>query len=119
MPNPNQIIYVEYYATDLEKTKAFFTSVFGWKFTDYGPDYMAFGDNEFGGGFARGSRRSRISDGAAAVVIFTRELERMREAVQQHGGTITQDIFAFPGGRRFHFTEPSGNELAVCSLDGV
>ncbi len=117
MPTPNSIIYVEYHAHDLERTKAFFTAVFGWKFTDYGPDYVAFGDNEFGGGFARGKRQSRIADGGAAVVIYNQELERMRDKVRAHGGIITQEIFSFPGGRRFHFTEPSGNELAVCSIE--
>ncbi len=117
MPTPNQIIYVEYHASDLERTKAFFTAVFGWKFTDYGPDYTAFGDENLGGGFARGSRRSRLAEGGAAVVIYNQALEQTRDLVRAHGGTITQDIFSFPGGRRFHFTEPSGNELAVCSIE--
>jgi predicted enzyme related to lactoylglutathione lyase len=118
MPTPNQICYIEFHAADLERTKAFFRTVFGWSFTDYGPDYTAFGNDDFGGGFARGERRNRLAEGGAAVVIFTRQLERTRDAVREHGGTITTDIFSFPGGRRFHFTEPGGNELAVCSLLG-
>jgi predicted enzyme related to lactoylglutathione lyase len=117
MPTPNQICYVEFYAKDLDKTKAFFTAVFGWTFTDYGPDYTVFGNTEFGGGFARGDRRSRLADGSVAVVIFTRELEKMCDEVVARGGSITEPIFSFPGGRRFHFTEPSGNELAVCALE--
>ncbi|HVU35053.1 MAG TPA: VOC family protein [Opitutaceae bacterium] len=119
MPTRNQICYVEFHASDLERTKAFFSTVFGWVFTDYGPDYCAFGSPDFGGGFARGTRRNRLEEGGAAVVIFSDELERVRDRVSAHGGTITRDIFSFPGGRRFHFTEPSGNELAVCDIEGV
>lgn len=117
MPVPNQIIYVEFQAADLTRTKAFFTEVFGWQFTDYGPDYVACGDNEFSVGFARGHRQSRLADGGALAVVYTHELERMRDSVKANGGTITKEIFSFPGGRRFHFVEPSGNELSVCSLD--
>ena len=119
MPAANRVIYVEFHARDLELTKTFFTRSFGWAFTDYGPDYTSFGDNEFGGGFARGDRRARFAEGSAAVVIYRQDLEAARETVVRNGGTITQEIFSFPGGRRFHFTEPSGNELAVCSIDGA
>ena len=119
MPIPNQIFYVEFQTKDLEKTKAFFSKTFGWNFTDYGPDYSAFGDHEFGGGLVRADKRSRVDEGGVLPVLFTRELERMRESVVRNGGTVTREIFSFPGGRRFHFTEPSGNELSVCSLEGV
>lgn len=117
MLTPNHIFYVEFRARDLVATKAFFTAVFGWKFTDYGPDYADFQGAGVMGGLAREDKCSRLATGGALAVIFTREIEAMRDKVVQHGGRITDDIFAFPGGRRFHFTEPSGNELSVCALD--
>jgi uncharacterized protein len=111
-------MYVEFQAKDLERTKEFFTEAFGWKFTDYGPDYAAFGNDEFGGGVTRSDKRGRIKEGSPAVVIYTREIEAVRERVISAGGKITDDIFAYPGGRRFHFLEPSGNELGVATIDG-
>lgn len=113
----NQIFYVEFTAPDLSKTRAFFEQTFGWKFTDYGPDYTAFEDGRLAGGFARGDRHASLATGSALVVIFHPRLEEVRQRVLDHGGKITRDIFSFPGGRRFHFTEPGGNELAVCSVD--
>ncbi len=115
MDQANKIYYVEYHATDLEKTKAFFEKVFGWQFTDYGPDYTSFTDGKMAGGFARSDKRASQAAGSALVVIFSAQLEKTRGEVVQHGGRITQEIFPYPGGRRFHFTEPSGNELSVCS----
>ena len=115
MDTTNKIIYVEFSAVDLQKTKAFFEQVFGWKFTDYGPDYTSFEDGQIGGGFARSDKRASLAGGSALVVIFHPRLEEIRQRVIDQGGRITQDIFSFPGGRRFHFTEPSGNELSVCS----
>jgi len=115
MDQTNKIIYVEFQALDLEKTKAFFTSVFGWSFTDYGPDYTSFEDGRIAGGFARSDKRASIAKGSALVVIFHPKLEDTLKKVVEHGGKVTQEIFAYPGGRRFHFTEPSGNELSVCS----
>lgn len=117
MPTANQIYYLEFQTPDLAKTKAFFSAVFGWNFRDYGPDYSDFGDENFSGGLTRSPHTSRVASGGALAVIYTQELEVMRDKVVAHGGAITQDIFAFPGGRRFHFTEPSGNELSVCALD--
>lgn len=117
MPTPNQLFYVEFQCRDLAATKAFFGSVFGWAFTDYGPDYADFTTGEISGGLTRSERCSRLSTGGVLPVIYAKELEAARDRVVAHGGRITDDIFAFPGGRRFHFTEPSGNELSVCSLD--
>jgi predicted enzyme related to lactoylglutathione lyase len=111
----NAICYVEFHASDLTKTKAFFEKVFGWAFTDYGPDYVAFEDGHLAGGFARSDKKASLATGSALVVIFSTELEKTLAQVVTHGGTITQDIFSYPGGRRFHFTEPSGNELSVCT----
>ncbi len=115
MDASSKIYYVEFHASDLEKTKAFFEKVFGWQFTDYGPDYTSFTDGKMAGGFARSDKRASQAAGSALVVIFHAHLEEALRQVAEHGGKITQEIFSYPGGRRFHFTEPSGNELSVCS----
>ena len=109
------ICYVEFHASDLTRTKTFFEKVFGWVFTDYGPDYVAFEDGMIAGGFARSEKKASLASGSALVVIFSTNLEKSLAQVVEHGGTITQEIFSYPGGRRFHFTEPSGNELSVCT----
>ena len=115
MDQANKIIYVEFHASDLERTKAFFEKTFGWQFTDYGPDYTSFTDGQIAGGFARSEKRASQAAGSALVVLFHPRLEETLRRVTDHGGKITQEIFSYPGGRRFHFTEPSGNELSVCS----
>ena len=115
MDQTNRIIYVEFHASELEKSKAFFEKVFGWTFTDYGPDYTSFTDGQLGGGFFRSDKHALYSTGSGLVVIFHPRLEETLKRVVEHGGKITQEIFSYPGGRRFHFTEPSGNELSVCS----
>ncbi len=121
MMTSNQINYVEFAAGDLEATKEFFTKVFDWQFQDYGPDYIAFTNAGVEGGFFRAELASTIAMGGALIVLFSDSLEATVARVQEHGGTITKPIFEFPGGRRFHFKEPSGNELAVWSniLDAV
>ena len=106
------INYVEFKAKDLSKIKAFYGQVFGWTFTDYGPDYTAFSDSGLDGGFEHTDQE--ISNGAL-VVLYHDNLEEIQEKVLQSGGVIVKDIFSFPGGRRFHFADPSGNELAVWS----
>ena len=111
MANPeNAIFYLEFPATDLPATKDFYRTVFGWTFTDYGPAYTAFEDGHMQGGFAQGLPGV---GGAPLAVIFNKDLEAARERVARGGGRIVQEIFSFPGGRRFHFADPSGNELAV------
>ena len=111
----NRIDYVEFAASDLTASKSFFSNVFGWKFTDYGPGYTAFSESGLEGGFYLGGMRSLSEEGGALVVLYSSDLERTLEAVRNGGGKISKDIFEFPGGRRFHFLEPSGNELAVWS----
>jgi predicted enzyme related to lactoylglutathione lyase len=113
MMTTNHINYIEFAATDLEATKGFFEEVFGWEFQDYGPDYLAFNNAGVEGGFFRSKLASRTDSGGALVVLFCASLEEAVANVQEKGGVITKAIFEFPGGRRFHFTEPSGNELAV------
>ncbi|HXN35886.1 MAG TPA: VOC family protein [Opitutaceae bacterium] len=119
MDQTNKIFYVELPASDPGKTRAFFEKVFGWTFTDYGPDYTAFTDGRMAGGFFRSEKRASLAAGSALVVIQHPRLEETLKRVVDHGGKVTQEIFSYPGGRRFHFTEPSGNELSVCADEGA
>ena len=119
MPANEKINYVEFPASDLAGTKAFFEAAFGWTFVDYGPDYSAFSDQGLDGGFYRSELQARTERGSALIVLFSKTLEQTQARVERAGGTIVKPIFAFPGGRRFHFTEPSGNELAVWTDAGA
>jgi hypothetical protein len=104
------IDYIEFHATDIAKTKQFYGDVFGWKFEDYGPEYTSFADGRIAGGFCKGA----VTAGAGPlVVIYVDDLEAAVLSVKAAGGRITKAIFSFPGGSRFHFTDPSGNELAA------
>lgn len=107
--------YVEFPATDIVATKAFFEQAFAWTFKDFGPDYTAFTDQGINGGFYKSDLASTVANGSALLVLLSEDLERTQATIELAGGKITQPIFSFPGGRRFHFTEPSGNELAVWS----
>ena len=109
----NKIDYIEFQAADIAATKKFFEQLFGWKFTDYGPDYTSFEDGRIAGGFSKSDKHSTVASGGVLVVFHHPRLEEIRQRVIDLGGKITADIFSFPGGRRFHFTEPSGNECAV------
>jgi len=104
------IVYVELPSQDVAASKQFYSSLFGWSFQDFGPDYASFSDSNVEGGF-NGEGESRTK--APLVVLETDDLEKLCEKLKAAGGTITLPIFSFPGGRRFHFTDPSGNELAV------
>jgi uncharacterized protein len=111
----HQLNYVEFPARDLGATKRFFEAAFGWTFKDYGPDYAAFSGHGLDGGFFRSELASHTVHGAALLVFYSQALETTQARVMQAGGVVNKAIFSFPGGRRFHFTEPSGNELAVWS----
>lgn len=115
MNQHGKLNYVEFPARDLLATKSFFSEAFGWTFTDYGPDYTAFSDEGLDGGFFRAEMCSETSNGGALLVFYSESLEQTEINVKQTGGKIVKPIFEFPGGRRFHFTEPSGNEFAVWS----
>lgn len=115
MNEHEKINYVEFQAKDMGATKVFFTKVFGWKFTDYGPDYTAFSNAGLEGGFRKSDRKSSTSNGAALVILYSKDLEGTQEKIEQAGGTIIKPIFSFPGGRRFHFGDPNENEFAVWS----
>jgi uncharacterized protein len=106
------IDYVEFCAPDLAVVKAFYAQVFGWVFQEWGDDYVDFK----GAGLAGGFRREEAPmAGGTLVVIYAEDLAAAQARVEQAGGTISRPIFEFPGGRRFHFLDPSGNELAVWS----
>lgn len=108
--------YIEWAAKDLTASKCFFKTVFGWEFTDYGDEYTAFKGQELEGGFyLHPEQCSRTQSGGALLVLHCDDLEACQAKVKQAGGKISREIFSFPGGRRFHFLEPSGNELAVWS----
>lgn len=108
----NHINYVEFQARDLETIKTFYTGAFGWTFTDYGPTYVSFSESGIAGGFEK--TENAIINGAL-VVLFHQNLESLLNKIKTNGGSIVKPIFSFPGGRRFHFQDPSGNELAVWS----
>jgi len=110
-----KINYVEFPAREMEKTKTFFSQAFGWSFTDYGPEYTAFSDQGIDGGFFKSDRVSSTETGAALVVFYSNALEDTQLKIESAGGRVVKSIFSFPGGRRFHFCEPSGNEFAVWS----
>ena len=108
-----KINYLEYPAKDLEATKNFFIQVFGWSFTDYGPEYSSFNHAGIDGGFFKADLCSLAKNGACLTVILSNDLEATEAKIKRAGAEINQEIFSFPGGRRFHFIEPSGNEFAV------
>ncbi|WIO74167.1 VOC family protein [Porticoccaceae bacterium LTM1] len=119
MNTHEKLNYVEFQASDLKATKVFFEQAFGWEFVDYGPDYTAFSNQGLDGGFERSDKCSTASQGSALLVFYSEDLEGTLDKVAGAGGKIVKPIFSFPGGRRFHFTEPSGNELAVWSDKGM
>jgi len=110
-----KINYVEFPCKNISATKEFFNKVFNWTFTDYGPDYTAFEDQGIDGGFFTSDLYSNTKNGATLIVFFSNSLEDTQSKIEAAGGTIIQDIFTFPGGRRFHFSDPSDNEFAVWS----
>ena len=110
MREDGKLDYLELPGGDLPANKAFYGAAFGWKFVDYGPEYAAF-DEGLEGGFDAQSDSVK----APLPVLFAHDIEAMQARVEAAGGTIVKPIFAFPGGRRFHFRDPAGNELAVWS----
>ncbi len=115
MKATGKIDYVEFPASDLEASKRFFATTFGWSFVDYGPDYAAFTDAGMDGGFYRSAQVVSSDGGSALIVLYSDDLEATQQKIEAATGRIVKPIFDFPGGRRFHFTDPSGNEYAVWS----
>ncbi|MBB4756441.1 glyoxalase family protein [Xanthomonas arboricola] len=113
-----RIDYVEFASLDLDASRAFFETVFGWQFQAYGPDYLAFNDGRLDGGFYRATAAAS-ADAGPLIVLYADALEPMSERVRAAGGEIVKPVFGFPGGSRFHFREPGGNTLAVWSERAV
>ena len=108
----NHINYIEFKAVDIEAIKVFYSNVFNWSFKDYGPDYTSFSESGVLGGFEKTA--NKIVNGTL-VVLYHQNLDEVKNKIVAAGGEISKDIFSFPGGCRFHFIDPSGNELAVWS----
>lgn len=110
-----KINYIELPAKNIQQTKQFFVDVFEWAFTDYGEDYTAFSNAGIDGGFFTADQSAMTKNGSALVVFYSDHLEETQKKIEGSGGKILQEIFSFPGGRRFHFSDPSDNEFAVWS----
>lgn len=108
----NHINYIEFKAKDLEKTQEFYSKCFDWTFTNYGSTYIAFSNSGLEGGFEKTEKG--IVNGTL-IVLYHNDLKLIKSTIDAATGKITKDIFSFPGGRRFYFLDPSGNELAVWS----
>lgn len=113
MSKHHVIDYIEFSVTDIVEAKRFYTEVFGWEFTDYGPGYSGIKaeGREFGGF----NQVETVSAGGVLAVLWSDEIEASQQAVRDGGGKIVKEIFSFPGGRRFEFHDPSGNLVAVWS----
>lgn len=115
MKDTGKINYIEIPTTDIELTKKFFSGAFGWSFVDYGTEYVAIENAGIDGGFFKSDQCALTNNGSVLVVLYSSNLEVTLEKVRSEGGNIVQDIFHFPGGRRFHFSDLTGNEFAVWS----
>lgn len=113
MEKPRQdrrIDYIEFPVAEISRSKEFYGNAFGWTFTDYGPDYCEFSDGHMKGGF---DGNGTVTPGGPLVVLYATDLDDMALRIVAAGGKVAVPVFEFPGGRRFHFTDPDGNELAV------
>jgi uncharacterized protein len=110
--NDRRIDYVEFNVANVARSKRFYGEAFGWSFKDYGPDYCEFADGRLTGGFARGEARG---SGGPLVILYANDLRDVQRRIEAAGGAIVKPVYDFPGGRRFHFADPDGYELAVWS----
>ena len=115
MHEHEKINYVELPSKDIDLTKDFFKKVFHWQFEDYGPEYTAFCNAGIEGGFYKSDLNSSTKNGSALIVFYSFDLESSLSKITGAGGSIIKPVFSFPGGRRFHFCDPTGNEFAVWS----
>ncbi|MDX1302777.1 VOC family protein [Photobacterium sp.] len=115
MNEHGKLNYVEFPAKSIQDTKQFFSAVFNWSFVDYGPEYSAFSGEGLDGGFFQSDLSSKTESGSALLVFYSSNIKATLVKVEQNGGIVNRPLFEFPGGWRFHFIEPSGNELAVWS----
>ena len=111
-PKNNNINYIEFKANDLESVKTFYAKVFDWKFKDFGTTYVSFRKAGVRGGFEK--TEDKIVN-SVLVVLYHKKLDQVQHKIIEAGGKISKETFSFPGGSRFHFLDPSGNELAVWS----
>jgi predicted enzyme related to lactoylglutathione lyase len=113
----HNINYIEFSATDVGKAREFYGAVFGWKFQDWGPEYISFNHGSAGidGGFHLANKGDSANGAGPLVVLYSGNLLATQEAIVAAGGSIVVPTFEFPGGRRFHFSDGLGNVLAVWS----
>lgn len=109
----SRIDYVEIPAVDLPATRAFFEALYDWKFQEWGDEYFSFSDGRLEGGLRKSDQAAPAS--GVLLVFYSEDLERDLQRVTELGADISREIFAFPGGRRFHFREPGGTEFAMWS----
>nr|WP_314526241.1 VOC family protein [uncultured Pseudomonas sp.] len=109
-----QIDNIEFNVSDIARSKAFYGGAFGWTFVDYGPTYTEFSDGRLTGGFTTGEP---VRPGGPLVILYADDLDATQQRLKTLGAVITRETFSFPGGRRFHFTDPDGYELAVWNAD--
>ena len=114
MPAHHKIDYVEFTSPQPEITRSFFEQVFGWRFEEF-DDYLAFHGAGLDGGIIYGAASQQVEKGGPLIVFYSLDLAASERLVRQHGAVIVKPVFPFPGGRRFHFTEPAGHEFAVWS----
>ncbi|MCF5026858.1 VOC family protein [Pseudomonas lurida] len=112
--NDRQIDNIEFNVGDIARSKAFYGGAFGWTFFDYGPAYTEFSDGRLTGGFTTGEP---VRPGGPLVILYSDDLEATQQRLKALGAVITRETFAFPGGRRFHFTDLDGYELAVWTAE--
>ncbi|MCT8986866.1 VOC family protein [Shewanella phaeophyticola] len=115
MSQHNKINYLEIPVRNVLATKTFFSQVFGWQFQDYDPEYSCFLQVGIDGGFYQSSSQFTLATGCPLIVLYSQDLLVTQAAITLAGGLISRDIFSFPGGKRFHFTDVNGNEYAVWS----
>ena len=115
MKEHEKINYVEFPSKHIQATKDFFSQVFGWSFQDFGQEYSSFSNQGIDGGFFKSELSNTTANGGALIVFYSQDLEETQAKIEAADGIIVKAVFSFPGGRRFHFTEPSGNEFAVWS----
>lgn len=109
----NRIDYVEIPVTDVARARTFLEAMFGWEFKAWGDDYLSFSDGRLNGGIRTSTEPAPAT--GVLLVFYSENLERDVQRVRELGGRISQDIFSFPGGRRFHFVDPVGTEFAIWS----
>lgn len=111
----NSINFIEFHVSDIERSKVFFSGLFGWDYVDYGEQYADITGAGVNGGLALMPKKDIATGSSPLVVFFKSDLEAAQAKVQELGGTVTKNIFSFPGGRRFEFTDLDGNAMAIWS----